>query len=457
MNLVHTLIILSVFFVVSCNSDNSAKTDDTITDYTTTDEDTATGNDESDNNPDVHENESFDDSENTESDAFDMDSQNDIDEQLNDDDTSEDIDTCDITLFAGGSGTVTDPLQVETPEQLNEIRNCLKAHFVQNNDISLKDYISENGEEYNDGEGWRPIGERQNSFEGQYNGQGFTISGLSLNRSEDYQGLFGSISVAKIKNLTLTEINVEGYNQVGSIVGISIASTIENCKSSGLVIGQAHIGGLVGENYYKSSISDSSFEGAILSRYGVVGGIVGSNDSSTVRKCFSHSDITTSMQAGGIVGIHQDSILENSYSTGIVHSSEYGGGLVGWSKNSSVKNCYCLTETQVSYCGGGLIGGIDDKAVVENCFSAGKTDGGGLIGCNNDSEVKDSFWDVETSMTTDSEGGTGKTNHEMKTLATFINANWDFVSETDNGSSDYWNIDAVTNDGYPYLVWQSSD
>jgi hypothetical protein len=70
-----------------------------------------------------------------------------------------------------------------------------------------------------------------------------------------------------------------------------------------------------------------------------------------------------------------------------------------------------------------------------------------------DSITEESFWDVETSRRHTSDGGTGKTSAEMQTANTFLEAGWDFVEETENGTEDIWWI----NEGqdYPRLWWES--
>ena len=63
-----------------------------------------------------------------------------------------------------------------------------------------------------------------------------------------------------------------------------------------------------------------------------------------------------------------------------------------------------------------------------------------------------SFWDVQTSNQTTSDGGDGRTTAEMQTAATFLEAGWDFADETENGIDDIWWIDE--GQGYPRLWWE---
>jgi hypothetical protein len=79
---------------------------------------------------------------------------------------------------------------------------------------------------------------------------------------------------------------------------------------------------------------------------------------------------------------------------------------------------------------------------------------GGLVGYNKGS-VNTSFWDIETSGQTISAGGTGKTKTEMQTAGTFLEAGWDFVDETANGTDDIWWI--LESRDYPRLWWETSN
>ncbi|MHC4244250.1 MAG: GLUG motif-containing protein, partial [Planctomycetota bacterium] len=83
---------------------------------------------------------------------------------------------------------------------------------------------------------------------------------------------------------------------------------------------------------------------------------------------------------------------------------------------------------------------------------------GGLVGSNwpgywgDEGSTTTSFWDVETSGQSSSEGGTGLTTVEMQTAGTFLDVGWDFVDETENGTEDIWWI--LEGQDYPGLWWE---
>ena len=90
--------------------------------------------------------------------------------------------------------------------------------------------LDENGENYT------PIGNFHHKFQGTFDGQGYTISGIRLkkmgdnNTQDGKQGIFGVIMDATIKNVVLNDAIITGCNQVGGIVGdTSSKNTIENC------------------------------------------------------------------------------------------------------------------------------------------------------------------------------------------------------------------------------------
>ncbi|HOZ31013.1 MAG TPA: T9SS type A sorting domain-containing protein, partial [Bacteroidales bacterium] len=100
---------------------------------------------------------------------------------------------------------------------------------------------------------------------------------------------------------------------------------------------------------------------------------------------------------------------------------------------------------------GGLVGSMSNRTSISKSYSTGAiiaigspsvTNVGGLVGfTEGNSNATDSYWDIETSGYSESDGGTGKTTAELKIESTFIN--YDFTN--------IWGIDPNINDGYPYL------
>ena len=109
-------------------------------------------------------------------------------------------------MFCGGTGTATDPYLICNAEQLDSIRYFLydRFHFQLNNDIDLSAYLATGaGHDKWGASGWEPIGDADTPFTGSLNGDGYRITGLWINRTGDYVGLFGFIDGAVIKNVGL--------------------------------------------------------------------------------------------------------------------------------------------------------------------------------------------------------------------------------------------------------------
>jgi len=80
------------------------------------------------------------------------------------------------------------------------------------------------------------------------------------------------------------------------------------------------------------------------------------------------------------------------------------------------------------------------------------------VGWNCDGPVTGCFWDIQTSGQAARAGGiaegTGKTTAEMQTAKTFLDAGWDFVGETANGTDDIRKI--AEGKDYPRLWWETT-
>ena len=128
--------------------------------------------------------------------------------------------------------------------------------------------------------GWQPVGDNANSFAARFNGNGYTISNLMINRDNAINiGLFGQIRISSseiaIANLGLLDVDVRGNNFVGGLVG-DIIGRITNSYVTGSVSGSSQVGGLVGDNSgnITNSYATASVEGADDN----VGGLVGQNN-----------------------------------------------------------------------------------------------------------------------------------------------------------------------------------
>ncbi len=325
-----------------------------------------------------------------------------------------------------GAGTVESPYEIATLDNLywlTQNSDKWNAEYVQTADIDAFPTST-----WDAGKGYSPIGNSTTNFTGNYNGQGYKITGLTINRTgENYIGLFGLVIGSTIQNIGLENVSVTGGARLGALLGSGDqGALVRNCYATGEVS------------------SSSRFSG------GLIGYICSVYEMSYVKNCYCECNVTLKGSlkdyCGGLVGENL-AYISNSYATGnIVGGLDRIGGLVGSSRSSgSIENCYALGSVE------------------------GNTNVGGLVGENSELSTKNSFWNVDTDGITgnvsgdNNFGATGKTTAELKNVATYTNTAtaglakaWDFVANpnNDNLNEDLWNIDGARNDGYPYQTWQ---
>ena len=164
------------------------------------------------------------------------------------------------------------------------------------------------------GKEWTPIGtDENNSYNGTFDGNGKTITGLTVNQSEkNYAGLFGCLgSDGKVQNLTLENVHISGVFYVGSVVGTNFG-TVSGCTASGNITGtESCIGGVVGQN------------------------------KGTVTGCTVSGNISSNQYTGGVVGENFGTVSACYHATGDVTGNiNYVGGVVGWNYYGTVTACY---------------------------------------------------------------------------------------------------------------------
>jgi hypothetical protein len=360
--------------------------------------------------------------------------------------------------YSGGSGTAQDAYQVATAADLmllGETPADYDKLFVMTADIDLAPNLP-----------GRKVFDKAviGTFTGVFDGNGHTISHLTIT-GKDYLGLFGSLgSGAQVKNLGVVDINVTGSgNDVGGLVGNN-GGTVTQCYSTGAVKGNNYVGGLVGNNW--GAVTECYSTGAV-SGGERVGGLVGGNGSNeggdlpgndhdyvtVVAQCYSSGAVKgTGPNVGGLVGFNRYAVTQ-CYSTGAVSGGSYVGGLVG-RNDGHVTDCYSTGAVS----GNDNVGGLVGVGSATNCYSTGAVSGGervgGLVGSNNGGDVTGCFWDMQRSGEAKSAGGTGKTTAQMQDPKTFMAAGWDFVGQAD-GPHDIWA--EPIGGGYPVLCWQLPD
>ena len=186
--------------------------------------------------------------------------------------------------------------------------------------------------------GFNPIGNNSTNsdnsrFLGTFDGKGFTISNLYINRPSTYYiGLFGYTNNATIKNIGLIDVDITGDWDVGGLVGFANSGTISNSYSSGDVNGISCVGGLVGYSH-GAGIVNSYASGTVFGLINNIGGLVGNSTYGTITNSYASGTVSGTSSLGGLVGDNTyGGIITNSYYDNETNTDSMGDTSLGKTK-----------------------------------------------------------------------------------------------------------------------------
>lgn len=218
---------------------------------------------------------------------------------------------------------------------------------------------------------WYPIGATYGTpFKGTFDGNGFTISGIYMEREDGVSGFIsfaGSGSV--VRNLTLENSFIASVNTYsGGICGYNHGAVIENCVNRARIESYYYIaGGVCGVNA-GGIVANSINEGIVIGSKSS-GGIAGEAcENAIVEMSRNSGDITASKYAGGVCGYSGDSIINSCYNSGYVKGGEKVGGILGCTVgNSEIGYCYNMGKiVNLNSLSGGVTG--TETAECYACF-----------------------------------------------------------------------------------------
>ncbi|MCL2077957.1 MAG: hypothetical protein FWH08_06070 [Oscillospiraceae bacterium] len=347
-----------------------------------------------------------------------------------------------------GDGSPQTPFLIYTVQDLAELAEKVNGgssyrekYFVLMNNIDMTRYLSEGGEGYNDGAGWVMVGSYAGaSFGGIFDGSGYTISGLWLNRPDEIAvGLFGQAVGAEIYRLNVealsietgvnagvivgdmrngkmiscsakvgffSSVNPEYANALGGLVGDLRNTEVENCSAEITVVINANdnaeyaatnFGGLIGIAIGGSTIKNShAVVDAVIQGDSLIvaGGLVGyCYDGSVITDSYSEGSITAMGERshiGGLAGFLSDagSVIRNSDSTCNVNGNRMVGGLVSAQiRETSIINSraegdvtvYSDSNTETYTIAGGLVGMFNNSFITDSYANGNVTAGGDML------------------------------------------------------------------------------
>ena len=237
--------------------------------------------------------------------------------------------------------------QVDGVYQLSTAKQVQLFSITVNNGQGDAKAVLTNDIDMSELESYIPIGTYSSApFTGEFDGQGYKITGFNLVSSENGAGFIGYASGATIKNFSI-EGAIEysdgtGVGAIGWATGTAL-SNIHSTLNIAVVSIAHHIGGVCGHLSENSSATNCSFSGTITETGGshdCIGGIGAySNNGVKYENCANYGTITytnASAYAGGICGyVNNDSFtgVFNCLNTGTVQIASgtptYGGAFVG--------------------------------------------------------------------------------------------------------------------------------
>ncbi len=274
-------------------------------------------------------------------------------------------------------------------------------------DINLGATFDENGK-LTSGKEWIPIGLTKNQrLYGIFEGNNHYISGVYVNREEEFNGIFGNCNT--VKNLTVKNSYIEGRGCTGGIAGAVRGGTVENCHNENTVVvlkegGNYTVGGVIGQSE-ASKINNCTNRGKVLvngkkssnsqSNSGGIVGIVGGS-TSEVLNCINYGDVIATKESGFFIGGicggmgTTQTTFKNCENYGNIQGVAFVGGIVGLlSSTSTVEECRNFGDiTCFKECAGGITGQNTQKngestSKVSKCYNSGTISGpkelGGIV------------------------------------------------------------------------------
>lgn len=352
--------------------------------------------------------------------------------------------TCLDELGVNGEGESDDPYVITNDHELQ----CV-GYLYGNEDYTEYNYFelgndidASNTDQWNDGNGFAPIGQgpglSDTTFNGNFDGDGYAVEGLYMNwpTEEDVlatsdasdgeyrgTGLFGSVARydGVVQNLDVIDADVTAESRVGIVAGGSYG-TLDNVHAEGTVSvsgegSPSRIGGIAGHVFTpEASVMDSTAS-VTVDGWGApyVGGAIGriatfeDERAAEISNTSAAGTVYGSEQVGGLIGQYSESdgmagSVTDSYSTATVYGETEVGGFIGESINANITSAYATGnvygENESGDTVGERIGGFvgDANGDITDAYATGNVEGlgnesgvGGFVGFHNNHTIVNAY------------------------------------------------------------------
>ena len=224
-------------------------------------------------------------------------------------------------------------------------------------DIDLTNYChaAEDGKELLS---WIPVGNLDNPWKGNMDGQAHTISHLYIKTTQNDVGLFGCIEDATIQDLIFDNAKME-----------NVSTTNTNTVCTGILAGCAN----AYVNSYSAHIKGiKTTDNCTVIGQDETGGIVGDTQIN-LENCENHSSVKGTRCVGGIVGYSLDTNIKRCTNYGtVVSDNNYIGGIIGDAQFASIEDCANYGKiSSTGWYTGGIAGQTFGNRRIQNVFSYG--------------------------------------------------------------------------------------
>ncbi len=245
--------------------------------------------------------------------------------------------------FDSGSGTKDDPYIIKTAEQLSYLSASVSAgdsfegkYMILESDIVLNETDDLLWTEA--AKKWLPIGNPNTAFDGYFDGNGHTVSGVYVDSSSDSVGLFGVVGTSgKVFSLTVINSDLKGNRSTGGIAGTNNGS-ITYCHNKSTVRGETESGGIAGTN--NGVVANCSNSGWVGNKDNA-GGIAGLNHGN-IENCLNIATVNSDFSAAGGIVAENHGNVSKCCNTGLIINDFGLSGSIACISDGSISECYYL-------------------------------------------------------------------------------------------------------------------
>jgi hypothetical protein len=330
--------------------------------------------------------------------------------------------SCPAPPFPAGDGTPGNPYHITNVYELQAVQVDLDAYYVVDNDFDASVSAT-----WNSGHGFKPISyldqvDYHNNvyFSGHLDGQGYSITGLTVNRPdggndpEPFGGMFACVNGATIQNLELIAPVITVYDEAGAIAGKDYGGcsydnvTVTNPDIHTTMNGGCFLGFEMTGTYWSLVINAPSdmndchvVGGSITADSGasipIIGGMMGWWNEGEISGSDSSAEVIVadddSGTAGGFIGwvdtddtgLYGPTFIHDCFSTGDVTAllDTFGlyGGFVGWIDGGTFTDCYATGDVNTPLTA--EVGGFTSWSyadAITDCYATGDVYGEGELG-----------------------------------------------------------------------------